>query len=275
MIDFETAYPGRVEPASTDYPVGTFKDKSGSTSNDGTPIADAERLKDWHGAFMAILEEAGITPSGAADTAQDSDVADAIFKSQIISNDALANDLSLSKFDQGAINFTYGVTGSTITLNTVQASFGNYSGGIFAAYSRAGIRFAGASEPGDEDVFFRASTYDLTEAIAGSSAVNVYNAPASTTYGGHQHIIGQKYTFASYFNTNIPSTENILGSVSCGAAYTDGTSRISPELKIHFVDSGGFWQIDFVEQINSWTTLNTRLISPATVTIFYDGDYLG
>jgi len=59
---------GRITAADANYPFGSSKDETGAGANDGTPYFKA-RADDIFGLQQAILEEAGITPSGNADTA--------------------------------------------------------------------------------------------------------------------------------------------------------------------------------------------------------------
>ncbi len=96
MKRLDTLYPGRVEPDSSDYPGGSFKDKSSGTSNDGTPIADAERLNNIWGALLAILDYAGLAPNDVTEKTSASQIVDAIFKSEVISGSALATGAVLS-----------------------------------------------------------------------------------------------------------------------------------------------------------------------------------
>lgn len=70
-------YPDRVNAPSDDYPRGAFKNRSAPTSDDGTYLE-----KDWKNderAFPeAILKNAGVVPNGNVDTANDSQVYDAL-----------------------------------------------------------------------------------------------------------------------------------------------------------------------------------------------------
>ena len=59
---------GRITAADANYPYGSSKDESGAGANDGTPYFKA-RADDIFGFQQALLTEAGITPSGNADTA--------------------------------------------------------------------------------------------------------------------------------------------------------------------------------------------------------------
>lgn len=132
MLKLEDEYPGRVETATTSYPYGTFKDKSAAGSNDGTPIADARRLKDWHGAFYAILERAGITPSGVPDTALVSDIAKALFESGAINSDSIG-EVSLSKISAGSTDVENSYF--TIRSSTLPSQYTNQNNFDFKAHA--------------------------------------------------------------------------------------------------------------------------------------------
>ena len=104
MKRLDTLYPGRVTPDNIDYPGGSFRNKSTDTSNDGTPIADAERLNNVWGALLAILEAAGLTPNDITEKTGSSQVRDAIFKSAAIGQSALSNDaVSAAKIQDNAV----------------------------------------------------------------------------------------------------------------------------------------------------------------------------
>lgn len=63
--------------ASTDYPNGSAKNASGPNMTDGTPC-DAAWVNDLFGFQQAVLSAAGVVASGAPDTAQVSQLRDAI-----------------------------------------------------------------------------------------------------------------------------------------------------------------------------------------------------
>ncbi len=65
------------EVPSADYPNGAYKNDDVAGDKTGTPI-NATTFNDWQGFSDALLAEAGIEPSGDADTALASDRLDAI-----------------------------------------------------------------------------------------------------------------------------------------------------------------------------------------------------
>lgn len=77
MINLESEFSPRVNPADANYPFGSIKDNTSPGANDGTPLA-AVWGNDWEGFAQAAMTEAGITPSGLPDTAQDSQLLDAV-----------------------------------------------------------------------------------------------------------------------------------------------------------------------------------------------------
>lgn len=77
MINLESEFSPRVNPADANYPFGSIKDNTSPGANDGTPLA-AVWGNDWEGFAQAAMTEAGITPSGFPDTAQDSQLLDAV-----------------------------------------------------------------------------------------------------------------------------------------------------------------------------------------------------
>lgn len=85
MINLESEFSPRVNPADANYPFGSIKDNTSPGANDGTPLA-AVWGNDWEGFAQAAMTEAGIAPSGLPDTAQDSQLLDAV---KAVTNGAL------------------------------------------------------------------------------------------------------------------------------------------------------------------------------------------
>lgn len=84
-INVKTTYPDNANAASLDYTTGSFRNDSTPSSEDGTPL-EVAWMNDFLGGRDAILAEGGVTPSGVPDTAQESDVLDALL--QIISDNS-------------------------------------------------------------------------------------------------------------------------------------------------------------------------------------------
>ena len=67
----EQQYPGKINPSNADYPFASAKNVSLPNSGDGFPL-EKEWINDLLGWEQALLKKAGISPSGKADTARNS-----------------------------------------------------------------------------------------------------------------------------------------------------------------------------------------------------------
>lgn len=76
-------YPSRTSDPSLDYPTGAFRNKTSPTSTDGTPL-EKDWANDWFGARDALLAEAEIVANGDIETAQSSQVLQALV--QLVKN---------------------------------------------------------------------------------------------------------------------------------------------------------------------------------------------
>lgn len=76
-INIKEAYPANADSPSLDYTTGSFRNDSTPESEDGTPL-EKGWANDFLGARDAILKQANITPSGDVETAEASDVLDAL-----------------------------------------------------------------------------------------------------------------------------------------------------------------------------------------------------
>ena len=90
MINLESQFSPRVNPADANYPFGSIKDNTAPGANDGTPLA-AVWGNDWEGFAQAAMTEAGITPSGLPDTAQDSQLLEAV---KAVASNGLRSELA-------------------------------------------------------------------------------------------------------------------------------------------------------------------------------------
>lgn len=70
-------YPGRWDAATTEYPMGKPKNRTTSTSKDGSYL-EKKWIQDYEAFFGAMLNEAGFTPNGTVDTANSSQFFDAL-----------------------------------------------------------------------------------------------------------------------------------------------------------------------------------------------------
>lgn len=70
-------YPGQTTAPSADYPYGGARNQSVLGDNTGTPL-EADLVNDIWGFHQSLLSEAGISPSGDPETAQDSQYLEAL-----------------------------------------------------------------------------------------------------------------------------------------------------------------------------------------------------
>jgi hypothetical protein len=98
-------------PADANYPEGSFKNSSTPIATDGSPL-DKEWVNDLSGFLQKLIDLAGITPDGAADTVPDSEY----FKS-------LSNAISIGEYaDDSGVADAYVVDVGLDTVNTSTAS---------------------------------------------------------------------------------------------------------------------------------------------------------
>ena len=90
MINLEEQFSPRVNPGDANYPFGSIKDNTSPGANDGTPLS-AVWGNDWEGFAQAAMTEAGITPSGLPDTAQDSQLLAAV---KVVASGMLRDELA-------------------------------------------------------------------------------------------------------------------------------------------------------------------------------------
>lgn len=79
MLDLEARFSPRIIPTSTEYPYGSLKPNTSTGSNDGTPVT-AALGNDIEGFKQAVITRANIDPSGAPDTATNSQLLDSLDK---------------------------------------------------------------------------------------------------------------------------------------------------------------------------------------------------
>lgn len=107
-ISPEQQYPDKTTPASLDYPQGQARNVTTPGDGTGTPLEQAW-VNDLFGFEQALLDEAGIAPSGVPDTARNSQYLDAM-KGIFADNQDLAgimnrlHDLENRVYEDTAIN---------------------------------------------------------------------------------------------------------------------------------------------------------------------------
>lgn len=113
-LDFSAQYPGRWQTADTDYPQGKFLNETGGGNNDRSYL-DQGWANDWSGFMGRILDQGGEIPNGVVDTAQVSQMYDALM--QIIFDEA-GQDLA-------ALRIAVGIPAG-------QTNMGSYSGSVLS-----------------------------------------------------------------------------------------------------------------------------------------------
>lgn len=73
----EDEFPGKILPASAEYPLGKARNITLPEDNTGTPLT-ANLINDFWGFFQALLAQEGITASGSPDEVGDSQYLDAL-----------------------------------------------------------------------------------------------------------------------------------------------------------------------------------------------------
>lgn len=168
MINLESEFSPRVNPADANYPFGSIKDNTSPGANDGTPLA-AVWGNDWEGFAQAAMTEAGITPSGFPDTAQDSQLLDAVkavssggLRKQLTGGGSLASPYAVVNVDLPPYSGDLGAAldaapaGSTLLLGNRDYDIcGKYrldtippaSGGIFRGNGKKYLTIIGSGMP--------------------------------------------------------------------------------------------------------------------------------
>lgn len=122
-------YPNRVNAPSDDYPRGSFKNRSSPNSDDGTYLE--EDWKNDERAFPeAILKNAGVVPNGNVDTANDSQVYDAlisIVSKMITSGAASLYGKATGSPDALAVTLNRSITLTDGAIIYVRAQYANLS----------------------------------------------------------------------------------------------------------------------------------------------------
>lgn len=125
MINLESTYSPRINPADADYPFGSIKDNTSPGANDGTPLS-AVWGNDFEGFRQAAMTEAGLTPSGLPDTSQDSQLLAAV--------KAVASNELRTELESG---------GSTIAeIAALKSDLADDDGGALVAMKPSGIATA-------------------------------------------------------------------------------------------------------------------------------------
>lgn len=145
-INLATRYPGRANPADTNYPQGSFKNRSAPGVLDGSYLE-----KDWANDFFAFFQqslvEAGISPNDTVDNATNSQyyqalksvfaekndflsIATTAFEASVINGEAVYWDSANSRFDEAIADGTnkQNMIGFADVTNARVILMGLYSG---------------------------------------------------------------------------------------------------------------------------------------------------
>lgn len=191
------------EPASAAYPEGSFKNSTSPTTKDGTPLEKAWG-DDIYGFLQALLSGAGISPSGAPDTAL------------------------VSQYKAGIQFMVDAVIPSGTKMVFVQASAPvGWTLDTTAAYNTAGLRIvtgAGGGTGGTSDAFSAhthstpAHTHTTNFAVAGHT-LSVSEIPAHTHSGGSGGTVSSGTSGVEPYYTMLTTVSN-TGSTGGGTAHT-------------------------------------------------------
>jgi hypothetical protein len=137
----DTRYPGRWAARNTNYPQGSFKNKSSPTASDGS-YAEQDWLNDWDGFFGRLITVAGITPNGNVDNATSSQYFDALLK-------VLSGRMSSTKIVTSTPgSYTYTPSSTLVKFITVEVVGAGGSGSGCSATSNQGSFSGGGGGAG-------------------------------------------------------------------------------------------------------------------------------
>lgn len=183
-LQLDTRYSGRFTAASTDYPQGSFKNRTTETSQDGSYFE-----KDWAndelGFRSAILNAVGATANGDVDTAASSQVFDALM--QIIRTNAIGvvGQSRNLKMTISTASATGTLTADEIVVETssgLQYRLKTFSNTINLATTGAGGMDTG-TVPATGFVAIYA-IYNPTTDVSALLAVNATSVVVPEIYGG-------------------------------------------------------------------------------------------
>lgn len=220
MINLEEQFSPRVNPGDANYPFGSIKDNTSPGANDGTPLA-AVWGNNWEGFAQAAMTEAGITPNGLPDTAQDSQLLAAVksatsgaLRTELLAGPcatrdgeiALSSIVSIADFD-GIDDFN-GTTGTNnLTAFSKAVTYLNSIGGgdLVLPHRGTGIYWINGDDPTQITTNIRlvpAEGVSLRLIYSGGAA----NSPLVNTglkSTRQLQIYFQNFGFTSYIGANV------------------------------------------------------------------------
>lgn len=174
MINMEQTFTPRVNPADANYPFGSIKDNTSPGANDGTPLS-AVWGNDFEGFRQAAMTEAGITPSGLPDTAQDSQLLAAV--KAVTRSDSSP---SITDPEFGAVSGNVDSSAAfTLCESSTHAEFYVPDGVYYTTSSRLAKRYVG---PGIVRTDYRGATFGngnplLSSPSSGLDALKFHHHP--------------------------------------------------------------------------------------------------
>jgi roadblock/LC7 domain-containing protein len=213
-INLATRYPGRANPADTNYPQGSFKNRSAPGVLDGSYL-EKDWANDMFAFFQQALVEAGISPNDDVDNATNSQYYAALkavfaakndflsitttaFEASVTDGDAVYWDSANSRFDEAIADGTnkQNMIGFADVTNSRVVLMGAYAGQL------SGLT-AGAK-------YYLSTTVagGITSTLPASNAVKIGIAKTAT----------QVFIDIDATGDNGPATETTLGTVEKATA---------------------------------------------------------
>lgn len=117
-IESHIEFDGRVNSSSSDYPYGSYIDKTTGIPRTGTPII-ASGINDFVGFFSSLLDEGGISPNGIPDNVNNQQYLDALKGVTRITTSGTPNYITVSGYELtlSSIDLTTDVSGTLPVAN--------------------------------------------------------------------------------------------------------------------------------------------------------------
>lgn len=144
-LNLFSRYPGRANPASIDYPQGSFKNKTAPTATDGT-LLEQDWANDTQGFLQSILSYFGVTANGQVDKVGASQYFDALASDPTETHKGMPLVASQTETNVGEndskfvtpkklrAGFSYSNTGSSSFI-----AFPTWLGGLIIQFGYAGL----------------------------------------------------------------------------------------------------------------------------------------
>lgn len=209
----DTKYPGRFTTATSAHPQGPFKNRTSSTSQDGSYL-EKDWLNDWDGFFGSLLSSAGLTPNGNVDAVGASQYFNALLTVASVAPVGTSRNLKCS-IPTASTTATF--TGDELVLGTALNGQKYHISSLSKSITLT-TTGAGGMDTGAAPVSGYVAVYALLNPTTGATAllgVDTTSAVAPEVYVGSNMPAG--YT-ASALIAVIPTTSGRLFTVG----YLDG-----------------------------------------------------